>query len=118
MTGRRLAERSAFRLRLVAMRYSQVRIEDRSPKSPLPFQAASFSRSWSSTRTASFHPVVVIFARVAWRYRSELALFTACVTLGAGWWAHLAHPNWWPYLLGVAVASAGVLVPLGARLGS
>jgi hypothetical protein len=27
MTGRRLAERSAFRLRLVAMRYSQVRIE-------------------------------------------------------------------------------------------
>ncbi len=63
-------------------------------------------------------PVAVILARVAWRYRSELApVFTACATLGAGWWAHLAHPNWWPYLLGASVVFAGVLVPFGARLG-
>jgi hypothetical protein len=63
-------------------------------------------------------PVAVILARIVWRYRSELApVFTAGATLGAGWWTHLAHPAWWPYLLGVAVASAGVLVPFGARLG-
>jgi hypothetical protein len=63
-------------------------------------------------------PMALVLARVAWRYRSELApVFTACATLGAGWWAHLTHPTWWPYLLGVAVASVGVLVPFGARLG-
>jgi hypothetical protein len=63
-------------------------------------------------------PVAVVLAHVAWRYRSELApVFTAGATLGASWWIHLAHPDWWPYLLGVSVASAGVLVPFGARLG-
>jgi FtsK/SpoIIIE family len=63
-------------------------------------------------------PVALILARLAWRYRSELApVFTACAMLGTGWWLHRVHPDWWPYLLGVAVVSAVVLVPFGARLG-
>jgi hypothetical protein len=53
-------------------------------------------------------PAALVLARVAWRYRSELApVFTAGATLGAAWWAHLTHPTWWPYLLGVAVYPRG-----------
>jgi hypothetical protein len=51
--GRRLAERSAFRLRLVAMRYNQVRTEDLSPKSPMPCQAASIVSCRTSSASAT-----------------------------------------------------------------
>jgi len=62
--------------------------------------------------------VGVVLARVAWRYRSELApVFTAGAVLGAGWWAHLAHPGWWAHLLGVSAVSTWVLVTFGARVG-
>ena len=63
-------------------------------------------------------PAGVVLARAAWRYRSELApVFMAGAVLGAGWWAHLAHPGWWAYLLAVSAVSGCVLVALGARLG-
>jgi hypothetical protein len=47
--GRRRAERSAFRLRVVAIRYSHVRTEARPSKLPSPCQAASRA----SCRTSS-----------------------------------------------------------------
>jgi hypothetical protein len=63
-------------------------------------------------------PAAVIVARWAWRYRSELApVFSACMILGAGWWAHRAHVHWWPYLLVGSALAAWALIAFGARLG-
>ena len=43
-------------------------------------------------------PVAVLLARLAWRYRSEIApATTAGAVLGAGWWLHAAHPHWWAF---------------------
>ena len=62
-------------------------------------------------------PAVVVLARGAWRYRSELApVFTASAILGAGWWLHAAHPHWWPYLLAGSAVTAWALVAFGARV--
>lgn len=43
-------------------------------------------------------------ARLAFRYRSELAPFTTALGLGlAALWVHAAHPAWWPYAPGAAL---------------
>ena len=43
-------------------------------------------------------PAAVILARLAWRYRSEIApATTACTVLGAAWWLHETHRHWWPW---------------------
>jgi len=63
-------------------------------------------------------PAAVILVRLAWRYRSELApVYTAGAVLGAGWWAHLARPHWWPYLVIGSVVAAWALVTFGTRFG-
>jgi FtsK/SpoIIIE family len=63
-------------------------------------------------------PLGVILARLAWRYRSELApVFTAGAVLGAGWWAHLARPHWWPFVIVASAVAAWSLVMFGARVG-
>jgi FtsK/SpoIIIE family len=63
-------------------------------------------------------PAVAIIARLAWRYRSEIAPVTmAGAVLGAGFWVHAAHPHWWWCLLAVSDVAAGVFVVFGARIG-
>ncbi len=47
--------------------------------------------------------VVVVIARWAWRYRSELApLGVACLVAAFGWYAHRALSPWWPLILAMA----------------
>jgi len=63
-------------------------------------------------------PIAVILARLAWRYRSELApVCTAAAVLGTGWWVNHARSHWWPYLLAGSALAAWVLATFGARLG-
>jgi S-DNA-T family DNA segregation ATPase FtsK/SpoIIIE len=63
-------------------------------------------------------PAGVILARLAWRYRSELApAIVAGAVLGAAWWSHAAHRHWWPYLLASSPVAAWALVAFSARLG-
>src|SRR5690349_18113585 len=63
-------------------------------------------------------PVGVLLARLAWRYRSEIApATTAGAALGAGWWLHAAHPYWWPLLLTVSDLAAAALGAFGGRVG-
>jgi FtsK/SpoIIIE family/IclR helix-turn-helix domain len=63
-------------------------------------------------------PAAMIIARLAWRYRSEIApATTASAVLGAGWWMHAALPHWWWCLLAISDLAAGALVMFGARLG-
>jgi hypothetical protein len=59
----------------------------------------------------------VLLARLAWRYRSEIApAVLAGVVLAAGWWLHVAHPAWWPFFLVASDLAAFALVMLGARI--
>ena len=61
---------------------------------------------------------VVVIARWAWRYRSELApLGVACLVAGLGWYAHRALSPWWPLILAIAGLAAWVLAAFGAKLG-
>ena len=61
---------------------------------------------------------VVIIARWAWRYRSELApLGVACLVAGFGWYAHAALSPWWPLILAAAGIAAWVLAAFGAKFG-
>jgi S-DNA-T family DNA segregation ATPase FtsK/SpoIIIE len=63
-------------------------------------------------------PVAVLLARLAWRYRSEIAPATvAGAVLGAGWWLHAAHPHSWAFLLAASDLSASALFTFGARIG-
>jgi hypothetical protein len=63
-------------------------------------------------------PAGVLLARLAWRYRSEIApATTAGAVLVAGWWLHHAHAGWWPWLLAVSDLAASALMVLGARIG-
>src|ERR1700733_9254204 len=63
-------------------------------------------------------PVLVLLARLAWRYRSEIApATTAGAPLGAGWWLHVAHPHWWTFLLAVSDLAASALLVFGRHLG-
>ncbi|MEW2358258.1 FtsK/SpoIIIE domain-containing protein [Spirillospora sp. NPDC029432] len=60
----------------------------------------------------------VLIARALWRYRSELAPFYAGAALAVGATVlHLARPEWWPYLLGIATAAAWAPAVLGGRFG-
>jgi S-DNA-T family DNA segregation ATPase FtsK/SpoIIIE len=63
-------------------------------------------------------PLGVIFARWAWRYRSELAPAYLTMALGvAGWWAHAAYPHRWPFVVVGAAICVVVVTAFGARLG-
>jgi S-DNA-T family DNA segregation ATPase FtsK/SpoIIIE len=63
-------------------------------------------------------PAAMLLARLAWRYRSEIApVTTAGAVLVAGWWLHHGHAAQWPWLLAVSDLAAAVLAVLGARLG-
>src|ERR1700722_1364651 len=63
-------------------------------------------------------PAAVILARLAWRYRSEIApATTAGAALEAGWWLHHGHTSQWPWLLTISDLAAAALVVLGARIG-
>ncbi|TDC79127.1 FtsK/SpoIIIE domain-containing protein [Actinomadura sp. 7K507] len=60
----------------------------------------------------------VLVARAMWRYRSELApvYMVAALVFGATL-LHLTHPEWWPWLLGLATAIAWALALFGERVG-
>jgi S-DNA-T family DNA segregation ATPase FtsK/SpoIIIE len=62
--------------------------------------------------------VIVLIARWAWRYRSELAPLglTMLVTLAA-WMLHAAHPGWWPAIAVITVATACGLGTAGSLAG-
>ncbi len=63
-------------------------------------------------------PVAVLLARLAWRYRSEIApATTAGAVLAAGGWLHHGHAGQWPWLLAASDLAAAALFVLGARLG-
>jgi hypothetical protein len=63
-------------------------------------------------------PVAVLIARLAWRYRSEIApATTAGAVLVAGWWLHHGHAGLWPWLLAASDLAAFPLAILGGRVG-
>ena len=63
-------------------------------------------------------PAGVILARMAWRYRSEIApATTASAVLAAGWWLHLGHAGLWPWLLAASDLAAFALSVFGGRVG-
>jgi S-DNA-T family DNA segregation ATPase FtsK/SpoIIIE len=79
-------------------------------------------------RRAGLQPIVVIdralpglawvlLARLAWRYRSEIApAVTAGAVLAAGWWLHAAYPGWWPFLLIISDLAAFALAMFGGHI--
>ena len=63
-------------------------------------------------------PAGVILARLAWRYRSELApLGFAVMTLGAACWTHAALAKWWALILTGSLMAAWLIAIFGARFG-
>lgn len=63
-------------------------------------------------------PAGVLLARLAWRYRSEIApATTASAVLAAGWWLHHGHTGLWPWLLTASDLAAFALTVFGARMG-
>ena len=63
-------------------------------------------------------PAAVVLARLAWRYRSEIApATTAVAVLAAGWWLHHQHPGAWPLPLITSDLAACALFTFGARIG-
>ncbi len=57
-------------------------------------------------------------ARATWRYRSELApLPAAGMLFAAGWWAHLAAPDWYPVFIFSSALAAWLLLAFGGWLG-
>jgi S-DNA-T family DNA segregation ATPase FtsK/SpoIIIE len=68
--------------------------------------------------TAFPTPAALIIARLAWRYRSEIApATTAGVVFGAGWWMHTVHPHGWWCALAASDLAAAALAAFGARIG-
>src|SRR5690242_6844507 len=66
----------------------------------------------------SLVPAGVLLARLAWRYRSEIApATTAGAVLAAGWWLHHGHDHLWPWLLAASDLTAFTLAIFGARIG-
>ncbi|TDD69399.1 cell division protein FtsK [Actinomadura darangshiensis] len=60
----------------------------------------------------------MLLARAMWRYRSELApAYLVAVLAVGGALLHLMHPDWWPWLLAVAVVAAWALAVFGERAG-
>ena len=86
-------------------------------------------RQTRRARKAGLQPIVVIespplvpagmlIARLAWRYRSEIApATTAGAVLAAGWWLHYGHVDLWPWVLVVSDLAAFTLTVFGARIG-
>jgi FtsK/SpoIIIE family len=63
-------------------------------------------------------PAGVLLARLAWRYRSEIApATTAGAVLLAGWWLHHGHPDLWAWPLAVSDLAASALAVFGTRIG-
>jgi FtsK/SpoIIIE family len=63
-------------------------------------------------------PIALLLARLAWRYRSEIApAATAGAALGAGWWLHATYPGWWALLLASSDLAAAGLFLFGGRVG-
>jgi hypothetical protein len=63
-------------------------------------------------------PAGILVARLAWRYRSEIApATTAGTVLGAGWWLHHGHASMWTWLLAASDVTAFALAVFGARFG-
>jgi S-DNA-T family DNA segregation ATPase FtsK/SpoIIIE len=63
-------------------------------------------------------PAVLLLARFAWRYRSEIAPATvAGAVLAAGGWLHHGHHSLWPWPLAVSDLAALALFKFGARAG-
>jgi S-DNA-T family DNA segregation ATPase FtsK/SpoIIIE len=61
---------------------------------------------------------IMIIARWAWRYRSELAPLGIAVLMASfGRYAHAALPQWWPVILTCSGAAAWLLAAFGAKLG-
>ena len=61
---------------------------------------------------------IVVIARLAWRYRSELAPAAVAAALaGAGAWAHVAFPAAAAPILAAALAATAAVVTLGAKIG-
>ena len=76
------------------------------PADPPRPQAPACSPSSSSTARSPCPPRCSS-ARLAWRYRSEIApATTAGAVLAAGWWLHHGHPGLWPWLLAVSDLAA------------
>lgn len=62
--------------------------------------------------------VVVVLARWAWRYRSELAPLTMAVAdFATAWILDATRPHWWPYIVAATTAATAVAAVLGRRLG-
>src|SRR5579859_7994521 len=62
--------------------------------------------------------LIVILARWAWRYRSELAPLTTAVALAvAGWALHITHRHGWPVVVAATVVASLALTVAGRRLG-
>lgn len=61
--------------------------------------------------------VLVLFGRLLWRHRSELAPFTAALVLAVvAVWAHATHPSWAvPLAVTTATAVTVLAVPYSAR---
>jgi S-DNA-T family DNA segregation ATPase FtsK/SpoIIIE len=63
-------------------------------------------------------PVALLLARLAWRYRSEIApATTAGAVLLAGGWLHHGHAHLWAWMLAASDLAAFALVVSGARIG-
>jgi hypothetical protein len=63
-------------------------------------------------------PAGVLLARLAWRYRSEIApAITAGAVLAAGWWLHHGHARQWDLVLALSDLAAFALFVFGARIG-
>jgi hypothetical protein len=63
-------------------------------------------------------PAGVVLARMAWRYRSELAPAAVTAALaGAGAWCHATHPGAGVPILAGNLAAASAIVAFGARAG-
>ena len=63
-------------------------------------------------------PGAVLLARLAWRYRSEIApATTAGAAFAAGMWLHHGHLGLWPWVLVLSDLTAGAIGILGARIG-
>ncbi|WP_243712500.1 FtsK/SpoIIIE domain-containing protein [Actinomadura sp. 6K520] len=57
-------------------------------------------------------------ARALWRYRSELApAYLVAVLAISAPVLHLAHPEWWPWLLGLATVAGWAFALFGERVG-
>jgi S-DNA-T family DNA segregation ATPase FtsK/SpoIIIE len=62
--------------------------------------------------------VAVVLARLAWRYRSELApAALAVLALLVSWALHATHPRIWPAIAATACVTSAALYAVGRRLG-